>query len=140
MNPQQIEIVQQTFAQAIPLASLVAERFYQRLFELDPTLRPLFRGDLKQQGEKLMTMLAAAVNGLNQPAAIADTVRQLGQRHAGYGVQPHHYTTVGEALLWTLAHFFGPAFTHEVKDAWLAAYTLLAGLMQEGAAPVTAAN
>lgn len=136
MNPQQITIVQQSFAQAAPLAATVAERFYQRLFELDPALRPLFRGDLQQQGEKLMTMLAVAVNGLNQPDALVPAVRALGQRHAAYGVQTHHYATVGEALLWTLAQMFGPAFTQEVREAWIAAYTLLAGVMQEGATPV----
>lgn len=133
MKPQQIELVQQTFAQAAPIADEVAERFYARLFELDPDLRPLFQSDLKQQGQKLMTVLAFAVRGLDKPDTILGAVQRLGERHLQYGVQPQHYATVGASLLWTLGQTFGPAFTPEVEAAWAAAYTLLAGVMQEAA-------
>ena len=132
MNTQQIEVVQRTFALAAPMADEIAERFYQRLFDLDPSLRPLFHGDIKQQGDKLMTVLAFAVRGLDKPATLLEPVRRLGERHGSYGVQPHHYATVGQALLWTLGQLFGPAFTAEVEEAWAAAYGLLAGVMQEG--------
>jgi hemoglobin-like flavoprotein len=131
MHPQQIEIVQRTFDLAAPLADEIADRFYTRLFELDPSLRPLFKHDIKAQGDKLMTVLAFAVRGLHQPDAIVGAVQRLGERHTHYGVQPHHYATVGEALLWTLGELFGPAFTPDVRDAWAAAYGLLAGVMQE---------
>jgi hemoglobin-like flavoprotein len=133
MNAQQIELVQRTFTLAAPLAEEIAGCFYQRLFELDPTLRPLFASNLKPQGEKLMTVLAFAVRGLDQPEIIVGSVRRLGERHVHYGVQAHHYATVGEALLWTLGELFGPAFTPEVEEAWGAAYQLLAGVMQEAA-------
>lgn len=131
MNSQQIETVQNTFALAAPMADEIAARFYQRLFELDPGLRPLFHGDLTEQGKKLMTVLAFAVAGLKKPETILEPVRRLGERHVDYGVQPHHYATVGEALLWTLGQTFGPAFTPEVEAAWAAAYGMLAGVMQE---------
>lgn len=49
--------------------------------------------------------------GLDQPATMMDAVRRLGQRHGHDGVQAHHYATVGDALLWTLAQQLGPAFT-----------------------------
>jgi hemoglobin-like flavoprotein len=132
MNAQQIELVQRTFDLAAPMADEIADRFYARLFELDPSLRPLFRGDIKQQGAKLMTMLALAVRSLDRPETILEPVRRLGERHVQYGVKPHHYATVGEALLWTLGQLFGPAFTPEVEEAWTAAYMLLASVMQEG--------
>jgi hemoglobin-like flavoprotein len=133
MNAEQIDIVQQTFELAAPQAREIAQRFYQRLFELDPTLRPYFKSDLNEQGDKLMTMLAFAVRGLRRPETIISAVQRLGERHVGYGVQSHHYTTVGEALLWTLAQTFGPSFTDEVRQAWTSAYQLLAGIMQEAA-------
>lgn len=135
MNPDQIALIQQTFALAAPQASVIAARFYERLFTLDPTLRPLFSGDMAEQGDKLMTMLALVVHHLPQPERILDAVRRLGERHAHYGVQPHHYTTVGAALLETLADHFGPAFTAEVRAAWAAAYGLLAGVMQAASVP-----
>lgn len=133
INSQQIALVQQTFELAAPHACEVATQFYQRLFILDPGLRPLFHGDMTEQGEKLMTVLAFAVRGLHQPDTILAAVQRLGERHVGYGVQPHHYTTVGEALLWTLAQRFGDSFTDEVRQAWTSAYGLLAGVMQTAA-------
>src|SRR3954471_18490594 len=134
MNAQQIEVVQRTFALVSSMAEETANCFYQRLFKLDPALRPLFAGNLKHQGDKLMIVLAFVVRGLDQPERIVDAVRRLGERHVHYGVQPHHYATVGEALLWTLEQIFGPAFTPEVAEAWADAYQLLAGLMREVAA------
>ena len=136
MNAQQIEIVQRTFTLAAPHAEEIAANFYARLFELDPSVRPLFAHDMKQQGEKLITVLAFVVRGLDQPAQIIGAVQRLGERHVHYGVQAHHYATVGEALLWTLGELFGPAFTPEVKGAWAAAYQLLAGVMQDAAANI----
>ena len=124
MNSQQIEIVQRTFAMAAPMADEVADRFYRRLFELDPMLRPMFRGDIKQQGQKLMAVLALAVRGLSKPETIVDAVQRLGQRHAGYGGQAQHYATVGEALLSTLAEVFGPAFTDELACRMAAMHSL----------------
>ncbi len=132
MNTQQIELVQRTFTLAAPMATEIADRFYNRLFELDPSLRPLFQGDIQQQGAKLMTMLAMAVRSLDRLETLLVPVQRLGERHVQYGVKPHHYATVGEALLWTLGQVFGPAFTPDVEEAWTAAYRLLAGVMQEG--------
>lgn len=138
MTPQQIALVQQTFTLAAPQASQLADQFYQRLFALDPSLRRLFAGDMQEQGDKLMTMLAFAVHHLHQPAPILGAVQRLGERHIHYGVQPHHYATVGAALLWTLAQHFGSAFTPDVEAAWAAAYGLLTSVMQETSVPIAA--
>ena len=133
MNSKQIELVQKSFEQVKPIADVAAELFYGRLFELDPSLRPYFKADLGEQKKKLMSALAFVVAGLNRPDSILPTVRTLGQRHAGYGVQQQHYTTVGAALLWTLAQGLGDQFTAEVQSAWGAAYGLLSSVMQEAA-------
>ncbi len=133
MTPDQIELVQKTFADIKPIAATAAELFYNRLFTIDPKLRPLFKGDIRQQGQMLMSMLGVAVNGLNKLETLAPAVRQLGARHVGYGVRDEHYATVGAALLWTLAEGLGDAFTPAVREAWVNAYALLANVMQEGA-------
>ena len=117
MNTQQIEIVQRTFELAAPMAAEIADRFYERLFTVDPSLRALFHGNIQQQGNKLITMLALVVRSLDRPETILEPARRLGERHVQYGVQPHHYATVGASLLWTLAQVFGPAFTPEVEEA-----------------------
>jgi len=134
MNPEQIMLVQTSFVLVTPIADTAAGLFYQRLFELDPSLRPMFRGDIQEQGRKLMTMLKIAVNGLTRLDQLVPAVQELGKRHARYGVRDEHYDTVAAALLWTLGQGLGAAFTPEVEQAWVAAYTLLAGTMKAAAA------
>ena len=129
MNPEQIELVKSSFSKVAPIAETAAELFYQRLFELDPSLKPLFKGDMTEQGRKLMAMLATVVNKLDQLGDLMPTIQSLGKRHIDYGVKPAHYDTVGEALLWTLEQGLDSEFTAEVKDAWVAAYSALAGAM-----------
>jgi hemoglobin-like flavoprotein len=133
MNSEQINLVQSTFADVRPIAPVAAELFYTRLFVLDPSLRPLFKGDLVHQGRMLMAMLNSAVNGLTHLDAMVPVVRQLGARHGRYGVRDEHYATVGSALLWTLEQGLGEKFTPAVREAWATAYDMLAGVMQLGA-------
>lgn len=129
MTPLQISIVQQSWEHVLPIRDQAAELFYQRLFELDPSVKALFTGDMAQQGRKLMTMINVAVSGLNDLDALVPAVRALGRRHAGYGVTAGHYATVGAALLWTLQKGLGDGFTRDVNEAWAATYGLLASTM-----------
>lgn len=137
MNQEQVTLVQNTFNLVEPIAQTAAGLFYNRLFELDPSLRPLFKRDVEEQGKKLMQALAFVVKGLSRPETILPVVQELGRRHVSYGVEDAHYDTVGTALLWTLAQGLGAAFTPEVEGAWAAAYGLLAHVMKEAAAEVT---
>ena len=141
MTPIQIALVQGSFKKVMPIGDTAAQIFYGRLFALDPALEPLFKADLREQGRKLMGMIGLAVTGLNDLPALVPAVADLGRRHAGYGVKPEHYDTVGAALLWTLERGLEDAFTPAVKDAWTAAYGLLAGTMKQaayGGAPTAA--
>jgi hemoglobin-like flavoprotein len=132
VTPTQISLVQATWRQVHPVAERTAEFFYGRLFALDPSLRPMFRADLQEQGRKLMATIAAAVDSLARLDDVAADVRALGRRHAGYGVEERHYETVGAALIWTLERVLGAGFTREMADAWSAAYGVLADVMKEG--------
>jgi hemoglobin-like flavoprotein len=133
MNATQIDLVRSSFARVQPIADAAAAIFYEKLFGIDPTLRPLFKGDIAAQGQRLMSMIAAAVRLLDRPEQLLPVLRGLGARHAGYGVQESHYATVGEALVDTLREGLGAAFTAEVCDAWITAYGVIARTMQEGA-------
>ncbi|MEO8386676.1 MAG: globin family protein [Betaproteobacteria bacterium] len=133
MITQHFALVQQSFEAIRPIAPVAAELFYAKLFDLDPSLRPMFKGDIKRQGELLMTMLGAAVKSLNDLDKLVPVVKQLGARHVGYGVIDTHYATVGNALIYTLEAALGPEFTIEVRDAWLAVYSLLTNVMKQGA-------
>lgn len=132
MSPDQTQIVQTTWKQVVPIADTAADLFYDRLFEIDPTTRPLFKAEtLPEQKRKLMTMLGTVVAGLSRPQDIIPAAEALARRHAGYGVADSQYDSVGAALLWTLERGLGSAWTAEAKDAWTAAYTLLAGVMRK---------
>lgn len=133
MDPRTIAIVQASFAQVAPVADQAAQMFYARLFEAQPALRALFRGDLRTQGSRLMAMIGAAVQMLGRPRELEPTLRALGARHAAYGVRDTHYAAVGEALLDTLAEGLGSEFTPELRAAWAAFYAKVAAAMQDGA-------
>ena len=133
MTPQQIELVQSSWEKVVPIRETASDLFYGRLFELDPSLRPLFKTDIETQGHRLMAILGTAVNGLERLDEIVPVVQSLGRRHAGYGVKDQHYDTVATALLWTLEQGLGPAFTSDVRDAWTQAYVTLATVMKESA-------
>ena len=138
MTPAQKSLVQKTFASVVPIADQAAGLFYGRLFELDPSLRPLFKNDMRVQGQKLMQMIGYAVNSLDALDQLVPAVEGLGRKHVGYGVKEADYATVGAALLWTLEMGLGPAFTPEVKAAWAAVYQLLAETMIKGAKSMAA--
>jgi len=133
VTPTQKTLVQETFDSIAPIADDAAALFYRRLFELDPSLRAMFRGDMSEQRRKLMNMLGAAVKGLDRLEQLVPVVQDLGRKHTGYGVEDRHYDTVGAALLWTLEKGLGSGFTPEVKEAWAAVYGLLASTMQTAA-------
>jgi hemoglobin-like flavoprotein len=135
----QIALVQNSFAVVAPIADDAAVLFYRRLFEIDPTLQAMFKGDMADQRRKLMQMLSAAVKGLNHIDRLIPAVEDLGRKHAGYGVEEHHYDTVANALLWTLEKGLGTAFTPDVRDAWASVYGLLASTMARAAAKAEAA-
>ncbi len=133
MDASQVALVRDSFAKVVPITDTAASLFYGRLFELDPALKPLFKGDMAAQGRLLMQMIATAVNALDRLETIVPAVESLGKRHADYGVAASHYDTVGTALLWTLGQGLGPAFTPEVKAAWTETYGILAGVMKKAA-------
>jgi len=136
MHPHQAQLIRESFAKVEPRAAIAALMFYQRLFALDPSLRPLFQRDIEQQGVKLMQALKFAVATLDSPRELQPVLESLGRRHVYYGVEDRHYDTVGAALMDALAYLLGPSFTLEVKEAWLAIYTHMADTMKHAAAKV----
>ncbi len=133
MTPEQITLVQESWEKVTPIADTAAELFYGRLFEMAPEVKPYFKGDMKEQGRKLMTMIGTAVNALNNVEAVVPAIQDLGKRHVSYGVKPEDYDSVGAALLWTLEQGLGDAFTAETKEAWATVYGVVATTMKDAA-------
>jgi methyl-accepting chemotaxis protein len=133
MTPEQISLVEESWAKIKPIAPEAAEIFYSTLFEMDPSLKALFKNDMTEQGSKLMAMLDTAVKLLGSPEKLTPALKKLGVRHVDYGVTSAHYDTVGAALLKTLETGLGDAFTSSVQKAWAVIYDLLARTMIEAA-------
>jgi hemoglobin-like flavoprotein len=129
MTPEQVKSIQESFAKVAPIADAAAALFYNRLFEIAPEVKSLFRGDMTEQGRKLMKTLIIVVNGLGNLQTILPAASALAKNHVAYGVKPSHYTPVGEALLWTLQHGLGSEWTPELEGAWSTAYATLANFM-----------
>ena len=132
MTPRQIERIRTSWSAVESMAIQAATLFYQHLFELDPTIKRLFRStDMEKQRKVLMQTLTVVVKSLDKLDTILPAVQALGRRHAGYGVRAEHYETVGVALLWTLERGLGETFDEETREAWATAYGTLASVMME---------
>lgn len=133
MTPEKVALVRSSWQQVLPIQDTAAQLFYGRLFELDPSLRGMFKGDMADQGRKLMAIINTAVASLDNLGPILGTVEDMGRRHVAYGVTPAHYDTVGSALIWTLGQGLGEQFTLAVEDAWVETYATLASAMKDAA-------
>jgi nitric oxide dioxygenase len=129
MTPDQVTLVQQSFAKVAPISEAAAVIFYDRLFEVAPSVKPMFPADMTEQRKKLMATLAVVVGGLGNLESILPAASALAKRHVGYGAKAEHYPVVGGALLWTLEKGLGESWTPEVAAAWTAAYGTLSGFM-----------
>ena len=130
MTPRQVDLIRESWTAVEPIQGVAADLFYTRLFELDPALGRLFRNtDMAKQKKILMQTRTVVVKSLDRLDQLVPAIEALGRRHAGYGVRPEHYETVGAALLWTLGQGLGEAFTPELERAWTEAYSTLASVM-----------
>ena len=129
MTPDQVSLVQDSFAKVAPISEQAAAIFYDRLFEVAPAVKPMFPADLTEQRKKLMATLAVVVNGLGNLPSVLPAASALAKRHVGYGAKAEHYPVVGSALLWTLKKGLGEAWTPDVAAAWTEAYGTLSGYM-----------
>ena len=133
MTADQRRLVRDSFEALRPMAGPVVLLFYGKLFEVAPSVRPMFLNDITLQGRKLMDMLSAIVEALDDFQSIRARLEDLGRKHAGYGVRPEHYETLTSALLWTLAEALGADFDARTSEAWKIALRAVNEAMKAGA-------
>ena len=129
MTPEQVKLVQESFAKVAPISETAAVLFYDRLFEVAPQVKAMFPADMTEQRRKLMATLATVVNGLGDLNSILPAASALAKRHVSYGAKAEHYPVVGAALLWTLEKGLGDGWTPQIAEAWTTAYGTLSGYM-----------
>ncbi len=135
LTERQIWLVQTSFEKFIVNIDVAARLFYARLFEMDASLVPMFKGDMQVQGRKLITMILFAVNALHDLDSLTPQIKLLGENHAGYGVQPEHYPVMGRALLWSLQSGLERDYTPEVEQAWITVWDYLSAIAIDGSRP-----
>ena len=129
MKTEQLQLVLQSLTVIQPRADQITKSFYQHLFETEPAVRELFKGDMDRQGSMLMTTLSLAVHGLSSMENIQPAVQVLGARHFGYGVKPEYFPPFRESFMWALERHLGEGFTPELKTAWIEAFDALSAAM-----------
>ena len=132
ITPRQRQLVQETFKKLVPQSDAAATMFYARFFELDPAMRPLFKGDMTEQGRKVLEVFSVAIVGLDTPDEVIPALKALGYRHVTYGVKLADYSTAGAALLDTLEKTLGADCTPEVYEAWKAVYQWIVDIATDG--------
>ncbi|MEO7997289.1 MAG: globin family protein [Gemmatimonadaceae bacterium] len=132
MTPEQVAHIRNSWALMSSATDDLAIQFYDRLFDLDPSLRSLFKSaDMQTQSEKLIQMLTVIVRGVDDLPRLLPSVEALGRRHAGYGVKDAHYVTVGAALLRTFKEVLGGSLSVAAEESWAAAFSTLSDVMMK---------
>lgn len=134
LTPEQQRLVKLSFEQLLPVSHIAAGLFYSKLFELEPSLRHMFMGDIQSQERKFVNMLRIVVTNLDRTEQVTPAIEALGRRHAGYGVNPSHYRVFGTALLWAVEQAAGPDCLTGTREAWYALFSYLAETMHQAAA------
>ena len=134
MTPEQARLVTTSWSSVASIADGAIAQFYNRLFEIDPSARALFRAtDMPEQRRKVIEALSLALQSLDDLQALTPTLEELGRRHGRYGVTAAHYDSVGQALLWTLEQGLGGAWTPAMAAAWTELFGQLSGVMKRAA-------
>jgi hemoglobin-like flavoprotein len=139
MTPYQILLIRQSFARLEFKGEKLGVTMYEHLFRLDPSLRPMFKGDIKAHAVRLMAAIGTVIDQLDNLGPLLNDLRALGARHARYGATPRHYALVETALMRALGDVLGMSISSEAKDAWAQAYRILADVMMMAAAQHQAA-
>ncbi|MFA5405610.1 MAG: globin domain-containing protein [Ignavibacteria bacterium] len=127
---EEIKLIQYSFKTLTSKSKNAGEKFYKRLFEANPDISKLFKGDMKEQAGSLMRMVKTVVEGLNHPDIIIPAIQDLGRRHNEYGVEPEQYKIFGDCLISTVEEEMGNDFNSATKKAWEKLYILLAEEMK----------
>jgi NAD(P)H-flavin reductase len=126
-------LIKESFTVVEPYADKVASYFYARLFIENAGVREMFPPAMDQQRDRLLGAIVRIVQSADRPEFLENFLEQLGRDHRKFGAKPAHYEAVGRALIAALKRYAGDAWTRDVENAWVGAYSRAAGIMIEAA-------
>ena len=129
LSEREIALLRESFRLLRLEEEAASERFYERLFEIAPEVRPMFPADMSEQGMKFMSTLGVILDHIDRPQALEPHLDNLAKGHAAYGVRPEHFPPMGQALIDTMRETLGDRFPEGADAAWRTAYDELANEM-----------
>jgi class 3 adenylate cyclase/hemoglobin-like flavoprotein len=129
--PDNTLLVQSTIGVLMEHQQRFTAELYQRLFELIPQARALFRGDMETQGQMLSHMLQFLVYAMGRPETMSLGLQSLGRRHADYGVPREYYPFFQQAFLEALRVVLADRHTPHVEQAWADTLEMIINAMVE---------
>lgn len=133
-----VDLLRRTFARAKTENGglrRLGMRFYQRLFEKYPQVRPLFNTPPEEQHVKLMASVGAIVAAVAEPERLLPYLHAMGIRHLEYGTENGHYAAVGENLVAVLGEHLSVEgeWTPEMRETWELALQTVSDIMIDAA-------
>jgi hemoglobin-like flavoprotein len=133
MNTREIEIIKKSYKSIQPRMSRVTRVLFDRLFETNPELRPLFHSDLRDLRKKIVRKFDYVIAHLHEPEVLGPELKKLGAHHnKQFKVTQEHYNAFINALIYALSAAFGSEFTPELRKTWRYVLGVVAQIMQSG--------
>jgi hemoglobin-like flavoprotein len=130
LNPRQILLIKVSWSYLSGRLEEFGDTFYRILFDLEPSLRAMFKNNMEAQQEKFSAMVNYIVAHIQHTPGLDPDLRQLGHRHIDYGVAPEHYDTVMIAFLLALEKRLKRKWDNETKEAWTMAFVYVVSQMR----------
>lgn len=142
MTPEQAKIVADSFSQLESRLPELGAAVYDRLFDVAPETRSMFRGDMSAQHKKLVNVIVEFVKLRRRSqhflpvtgssgTAVVPGLNRLRSGHTAAGVKAEHYALMRKAILNSLDSMLGEKFDAKAAEAWGAAFDMLAETMQK---------
>ncbi len=107
----------------------ITELFYNKLFDLAPDTKKLFKTGILDQGSKLTDFLNFVVMYIREIDGLTLHLKFLGMKHKGYRVKKKHYPVYREALLWSFRTGLGKNWSEDAENAWEKVHEIMSSTM-----------
>lgn len=132
-TPEQIRLLQDSFQTVARQGEAFVARFYENLFSVYPATRLLFEeARLVKTQKQVLNALVVTINGLREPDKLEPFLKQLGARHARYGILPSYLPIFEPITILTLKEFLGANWNGELEQAWRMALRVVIQIMRQG--------
>jgi hypothetical protein len=133
LSPNEIEILHGTLRDLRRDPIRASDLFYGRLFKNDPSLFPLLSESFDLAGSRLLRMLKAGIEGLNDPTQLVGLLTVCARPAVRARLlDGDSMRALGDALMWMLQEHLGERFGDDTRAVWRSAYLTLCRTLENG--------